>query len=116
MEYKANPVQRGHVPRSFKKRQQRFWVILFLVLVLTSYFIIIHTKAEVPQNQPLFKYDHAGIRIVRDKETIWVLADEFTNGVDLRIVVAEIQRLNDCTADIYPEQILYIPVHGILGE
>ncbi|MFT9495924.1 LysM peptidoglycan-binding domain-containing protein [Anaerosolibacter sp.] len=113
MEYKANPVRRGHVPRSFKKRQQRFWVILFLVLVLTSYFIIIHTKsakAEDSQTSPLFKYDHAGVRVVREGETLWEIADEFTDGVDIRLVVAEIQRLNDCTADIYPEQALYVPV------
>lgn len=53
--------------------------------------------------------------VVQPGDTLWNIAKESNgwNAVDTREIIHDIKSESNCTADIYPGDVIYIPVYDI---
>lgn len=88
----------------FKIKRVRLILVLFISIVLIG-FSITSFQSVSAANQ-----DDFIIVIVKDGDTLWNIAQNYTNGKDIRKTIYEIERINNIKKSIiYPGQQLKIP-------
>lgn len=81
--------------------------IATLALVIMALALIVGTLTAPDP----YAYDETVPHWVEQGETLWGIARKYsTPKQDVRKVVTLIEEMNNCTATIYPDQLLYIPV------
>lgn len=68
MEYKANPIQRGHIPRKYKKHRDLQKALLLLVLLLACVFIIIPATKDFLHKRRISDLESRCIAILERKQ------------------------------------------------
>lgn len=99
------PVVPGHRVRRGRRRTTRSRRLLAIIILAAALVLprVVATWASGPEAPGV-------AHVVAPGETLWDIADQYTEGRDLRKVVATIQQRNGLkTAVIQPGQVLEIP-------
>lgn len=110
-------IERQRKRRRQQQRQQRnkriFTTTICLICLITMICLI---NNSIQQRQANYHYETTTNYIVSKGETIWTIAQQFSdNRHDTREVVYEIQKLSNTTALIFPGQELTIPLYTVMG-
>ncbi|HEY8347314.1 MAG TPA: LysM peptidoglycan-binding domain-containing protein [Symbiobacteriaceae bacterium] len=89
--------------RRLRARARRLLTVLLLAAALVTVPRVVSTLSSTPEVPAI-------IHVVAEGETLWEIADRYTDGQDLRQVVAAIQKYNGLTSPVIrPGQVLEIP-------
>lgn len=82
-----------------------FGIVLFILLVIVAI-----CSYNLGKKQLGLPYSETFEYSVRSGDTLWTIADEISDGYDLREVIYEIKKINDLKGDtIYPRDVLVLP-------
>jgi len=85
--------------------------IIFAIFCLTAPFIYFFAVTD-----GLYQYSETTTYTVKAGDTLWEIAGKFSgNSLDKREVIDEIEKLSNCGSEIYPGQILVIPLYDSIA-
>lgn len=87
---------------------KKVFVVLFILALIIGMFALIANAFNVPEPVSYERY------VVQKGDTLWSIArkSDLWNKVDASYIIDDIQERSNCTATIYPGQVIYIPMYN----
>lgn len=82
--------------------------VLFVLVLIIGMFAVIVNAMKVPEPAYYERY------VVQRGDTLWSIArnSDLWNKVDASYIIDDMQERSNCTATIYPGQVVYIPMYN----
>lgn len=89
--------------------KKSFFNTLMACIVIALCLVLFRTIISEPEITSYKEYR------IKSGDTLWMVASESNgyNKIDTRKIIDDIEDKSDCSADIYPGQIVYIPIYDI---
>lgn len=86
---------------------KKLLTILLIVGIIVGGFAFVVKATQTPEPVSYEQY------VVQKGDTLWGIAhqSDMWNRIDASIIIDDMQERSDCTATIYPGQIVYIPMY-----
>lgn len=85
-------------------------VAVCIGVLVGTFWLLVHGSDH------FYEYDKTVTYFVEQGDTLWTIARRYsdTRNHDVRRVISMIEEINDCNANIYPGDLLEIPVFNCL--
>lgn len=87
---------------------KKLLTVLLIAGILIGGFTLVVKALQTPEPVSYERY------VVEKGDTLWGIAhqSDMWNKMDASIIIDDMQEKSDCTATIYPGQVVYIPMYN----